>query len=180
MRPAIVDGAEQHEIRAARLEPGAGTAVDLHERTARRFGDAAAPGARRRLSGPAERLAETAHGLPADRQAVLFAQLLGQMAVIEADVARRHARRHGLLHLDREPPARGPAAASECEPAVPRTRCRAPLRSSLGQVHLREHRTPQQTVGIGECLQDLEVVVTLADEELHGFTCGLHRHSEVA
>jgi hypothetical protein len=51
---------------------------------------------------------------------------------------------------------------------------------SSGQVHLCEHRAPQETVRIREGLDDLEVVVALADEELHGLAGCLHRRGEVA
>ena len=60
------------------------------------------------------------------------------------------------------------------------TRCWTARGSSLRQVHLRQNRTPQETVGIGERLRDLKVVVTFADEELHGFACCLQCGSEVA
>src|SRR5260370_8160461 len=59
------------------------------------------------------------------------------------------------------------------------TRCWAAPRSSLGQVHLRQYRTPQETVGIREGFRDLEVVVALGDEELHGLARCLHPSSEI-
>jgi hypothetical protein len=89
----VVDGAEQHELGAAALEPGERTAVDLHEGPAGGLRHPAparagrAPGVPRRqaqvLPQPADRLA-------AERQAVLLAQLFGHVAVVEPDVQRRH------------------------------------------------------------------------------------------
>src|SRR5215470_2739006 len=54
------------------------------------------------------------------------------------------------------------------------------LGSSWKEVHLRQYRTPEDTVRIGQRLGDLEVVVALGDEELYGFACRLHGRREVA
>src|SRR6266540_7249302 len=55
----------------------------------------------------------------------------------------------------------------------------APLRRGA-EPHLRQHRAAKQAIRIGQRLQHLEVVVALADEELHRFAGRLHRRIEVA
>src|SRR6266536_6492 len=54
-----------------------------------------------------------------------------------------------------------------------------PLRRGA-EPHLRQHRAAEQAVRIGQRLQHLEVVVALADEELHRFAGRLPRRVEVA
>jgi hypothetical protein len=89
----VVDGAQEHERRPLGAEPGKGAAVNLHQRAPGGLGDAAvaAPGRAAPMArGQAQLAAQAANGLAADEQPMLLAQLLRQMAVIEADVHRRH------------------------------------------------------------------------------------------
>jgi len=109
----VVDGAEEHELRAAGLEPRKGTAVDLHQRAPRGLGDA--PPARLGWAPAVARCqtelaAQPADGLAADAQPMLLAQLFGEVAVIEADVTRRHQSDRGVPRLHGQAAGRGPAA----------------------------------------------------------------------
>ena len=47
------------------------------------------------------------------------------------------------------------------------------------EVHLLQHRATEKAVGIAERLDDFEVVVALADEELDRFACRLHGRRKV-
>ena len=53
-------------------------------------------------------------------------------------------------------------------------------RISFGELHLLEHRAAQEAVGLAERLDDLEVVVALADQELHRLAGRRHGRGEVA
>jgi len=100
----IIDGAQEHELRAARLEPGERAAVDLDEGPAGGLGDSPAPRPRRPppMAGRQPQLVpHPAHGLPADPQAVLLLQLLCEVAVVEADVKGGHQAYGGLLRRGR-------------------------------------------------------------------------------
>ena len=52
--------------------------------------------------------------------------------------------------------------------------------SLFHELHLLEHGAPGQTIGVGERLEQFEVVVARADDQLGLLAGGLHRRGEVA
>src|SRR5882672_8509021 len=64
-----------------------------------------------------------------------------------------------------------------------RSTARGTVRTAVSprrEFHLLERSAAEEAVGIGERLEDLEVVVALPDEKLHGFPRSLDRRGEVA
>jgi len=115
LRGGVIDGAEQNELGAARLEPREGTAVDLNQGAARGLRDAPAS----RLGRPPralwwlpELLPHASHRFARQREAVLLTQLFGQVTVIEADVERGHEPHHGCAHAGGQPPGRRAATVA--------------------------------------------------------------------
>src|SRR5437867_5147436 len=52
--------------------------------------------------------------------------------------------------------------------------------SGLREIHLLERRAAEKPVRARERFVDLEVVVALRDDKLHGLAGGLHRRREIA
>ena len=119
----IIDGPQQHQRGPAPLEPREGAAVDLHEGPARGLGHASVAARRGppRMAGrPALLAPQTPDGLATEDQAVLLAQFLGQMAVVEAHVARGHQAKRRRPRGARQAAGRGPAPIAMSKPAGPR------------------------------------------------------------
>ena len=114
----VIDGAEQGHGRAASLQPVEGTAIDLDDTARGGFTPpalAVGPGAAAARGGPPEGAAEPADRGPADRQAVLLAEFLGEVRIIEARVDRGQERGDLLAHGAGQPLRGGltPAAVDQ-------------------------------------------------------------------
>ena len=147
----IVDGAEEDEVRAPRLEPGERTAIDLDQGAAGGFGDAAAAGARgaaRAQRGLAEVPPEPPHGLTRDDEAMLLAQLFGQVRVVEPDLESGHEPHDRGADGPGQTPRRRPAAITVDEGGGPTALEPAqkppdvPRRNSKSGGHLRIRQPP--------------------------------------
>src|SRR5499427_4206425 len=110
----IIDGAQQGHSRAPILEPVEGTAVELHQLPGGGLAWSTLPmlgGAPTMDGGQAQGPAQSAHGLAGDRKPVDFAQLLGQVCVIEPGVAVLEQGLDLQGEGRGQPPGRGLAAA---------------------------------------------------------------------
>ena len=92
------------------------------------------------VTNPALRAPQTADGLAADPQPMLFPQLLSQMAVVEAHVQRGHQLGDGLSRLGIQAPGRGPAPTTMSESRRPSALKSPPQPPGLAQAELQRVR----------------------------------------
>jgi hypothetical protein len=112
--------ARSSELGAAVSEPGEGTAIDLDQGAAGRFGRPASSGPgrpARALGRLPELLAPAAHRLARDAQSMLLPELLGQVGVVEADLDRAQEPDHGFPYGGRQVPRGGPTPVTVREGA---------------------------------------------------------------